>query len=159
MSDNDMGKLAPRVEKVPVGIREIEEIEIWPLSMADQLEIGKLFDEAISAIVAQSFDELTTVMCIRKLIEENLSTVLMMITDYDTEPKVKKLMKKISNDQFVDICEKVYSMNFERISKNVSSLFGKIGLSALGRLLPTSLNDTQNMESSISQDSPINAEG
>ncbi|MDY0324791.1 MAG: hypothetical protein RBQ87_01290 [Candidatus Cloacimonadaceae bacterium] len=158
-TDSDLDKMSPRCEKVIIGIREIEELEIWPLSMADQLDMSKMFDAALSAIIAGSSDDLTFVMSVRKAIEDNLGGFLQMITDYDSDAKVKKLMKKITNDQFVEICEKVFLMNFERISKNVVSLLDRLNISALGRLLPAPLNDTQDMESNISQDFPSEKEG
>ena len=138
---SDLEKLiGPKPEKVIIGIREFEELKIWPLSMADQLEVGKLFDEALMAILNEVRDNFTLI-------------IIQKATDFDTEAKAKKALGKITNDQFVEICEKIYKMNFEKISKNVLSLLGRVNLLDTGRPSPTSLNDTQDTESSTSQNS------
>ncbi|MFZ3044706.1 MAG: hypothetical protein WA151_02230 [Desulfatirhabdiaceae bacterium] len=149
MSD-DLKILGPKPEKVTIGIREYEDLEIWPLSMADQLEIGSVIDAAIATIIEEASDTITLVMSVRKIIENNLHTILQMVSDFDTEPKAKKALKKITNDQFVQICEKIYQMNFERISKNVKSFLGEVNLLATGKPLPTLSSDIQDTESSTS---------
>ena len=153
---SELDKLGPKPETVTIGIREPEKLSIWPLSMADQLDLSKILDKAVSAILTEAKDDLSMVMSIRKVIEDNIGVVLKMITDYDTDAKVKKLLKKVSNDQFVAICEKVYQMNYERISKNVLSLLGAVtGTLDLGRPSPASSKDTPDTDLSTSPDSPL----
>lgn len=151
---SDLEKLmGPKPEKVIIGIREFEELKIWPMSMADQLEVGKIFDEALMTILEEVSDHFTLITTVKKIVFDNIHIIIQKATDFDTEAKAKKALCKITNDQFVEICEKIYKMNFEKISKNVLSLLGRVISLDTGRLSPTSLNDTQDTESSISQDS------
>lgn len=156
---SDLDKLNPKPEVVLVGIREYEDLNIWPLSMADQLDLGEIIDSAVVGILEETSDNLTFVMAIRHVVQNNLLNVIKMVTDYDTDVKAKKLLKKITNDQFVDICEKVYVMNFEKISKNVLSLLEKLNIPLTRRPLPMSLNNTQDTDSSTSSDSPTEQAG
>lgn len=150
---NDQQKLNPQQTEVEIGVREPKSLTIWPLSMADQLELSQTLEGAVSHIIMESQDDLTFVLAIKKVIEDNLVQLLMKITDYTTKVKAEKLLKDITNDQFVAICRKVYEMNFESISKNVMSLLEGMDLSLMRRPSPTSLSDTLDTDLNSSTDS------
>lgn len=173
----------PQVGKVQIGIREkdIEILELYPLSIANQLEMSALIQTAmqkffgISAINSEldevnsvdSFekapdkqDDMEFISFIIELIRENITKILSFITDYSTEQKAAKLLFKITNNQAVDICSLIYAMNYEESAKNAIGLFKKATGSlqeiapktSLKRPLPSSLKSTPNSGSSISSD-------
>ena len=156
---SDLEKLRPPSGVVQIGIREYEDLVIWPLSISDQLDLEKVLDTAITNILSSSISDLTFVLSVKKVIEENIVSVLQLITDHDSEAKVRKLLKKITNNQLVEICQKIYEMNYEAISKNVLRLLGAMMPSATRRQSQPSSSDTQDTDLSTSPDSASSPEG
>lgn len=149
---NDMEKLNPQIAEVPIGVRELKPLTIYPLSMADQLEMADLVQETINAFFSgddQSDMAFATFMV--TVIKENLPKILKLITDATTEPKIKALMREITNDQAVAIGEVVYRANFETLLKNVNSLLDRVNAASPARRpSPPSLNDTADIVSKTS---------
>lgn len=174
-----MSKLNPQIETITVGIREseMEELKIYPLSIADQLEMSDLIRKALQAFFGvkgegeskgssspddfsiEQMKDIEFVSFIIDLIQENIIKILSLVTDHQTEPKAKKLLSKISNNQAVDFCWKVYQMNYEESAKNAISLFKtitgigqekeSIQANSLKRPLPPSSKDTLNSDLNI----------
>jgi len=147
---DDQAKLNPQQTEVEIGVRNLKNLTIWPLSMADQIEISQTLEGAVSQIIANSLDDLSFVLAIKTVIADNITSILMKITDHTTKVKADKLLKDLTNDQFVDICTKIYEMNFQVISKNVMSLLEGMELSPMRRPSPTSLSDTPDTDSKTS---------
>ena len=134
----------PTIQNVTIGKRKLREIEILPLSMADQLE----FIESIAGTVSDFFalkdsENIKFVLLIKKALSENLGKVLKLITD---EP-VDSVMKDITNPQTVILFEVVYAMNFEIFEKKGTGLLKK-AMTILGRQasLPQSSDTIQDLD-------------
>ncbi len=172
-----MSKMNPQITTVEIGIRKVEIITMYPLSIADQFSMSELITEALQAFFnkkdSTSDDEQEVVdlpeqmkdiefvsFCI-DLIQTNLVKILTLVTDHTTTVKASKLLDKITNDQMATIATIIYQMNYENSLKNAVGLFQKVMSNLPGktqtpsskRPLPQSLNDTLNTDSNTSSDS------
>ena len=122
MKEDDMAKLNPLINKVTIGTREMREIKIYPLSLADQLELSQIFVKTIQEIVSEGAENnFQFADAVRKAITENIGKVLSLITE-----EGEKLLKEITNPQALEIAEIVYDNNYGILEKKVKSLVEKI---------------------------------
>ena len=131
-----MGALNPQITIVSVGVKQLREITIYPLSMADQFKMTDLIVSAVNefyGIAKKNPDNkglgdqelITTVL---GLIEKNLQRILGLITDDAANIQFDEL----TNDQFSDLITLIYEINYEASLKKLSSLSTRIR-----KLLPT----------------------
>ena len=142
-------KLNPEIKKAEIGVRELKEITVYPLSMADQLSMTNLITDTVRKFFEKGGgeDDLEFAAFLSKLIEENLETILLMVTDE------KSLLEDMTNNQAVAIAELVYEVNFGSLVKKVKSLLEKVKEQfPSGRPLPTFLDDTEDIDSKTSTD-------
>lgn len=123
----DNQNINPQVRSVSVGKRTLRNISIYPLSLADQLDLTDLVTQGINAFLKTSPDEsdesmMQFIALVIGLIKENIDKVLEMITD-----EGKDILKEITNEQLSVIVEYVYGDNFEGPIKKAVSLFGERG--------------------------------
>jgi len=164
-----MGKISsdarinPKIRMADIGIRELESIKIYPLSLAGQGEMADIITEALqrfNAVAGPSpvpapkpgkkssvqsvpsmqptpqMSDLGVVAFIIDLIKKNLSKVLTLATDFDTPEKSDEALKKIDNDQAVEIADIVWQQNYENSLKNGIALFKKIMSAYHGSMHP-----------------------
>lgn len=147
--------LNPQIKKVKVGIRDLREIEILPLSIGDQTELSDIVTKAVQAFIksGDTGDEVFIAGTL-ELLKDNIGRVLELITEGED---LGKLLKEMTNTQAIEITTIVYQENYEDLVKKVMSLIGKMGLmnpnSPLITSLATSLEDTPSTESKISTES------
>lgn len=172
---NDAEKLSPMVNTVKIGIRELEDLEIWPLSIADQKTMTKEIAEAIQLYFQQEGREedkgegadkakkkndqpfesdIGFVEFLIEMITNNLVKIIQKATDHTSGNKAEKLLGKITNNQACDIARVIYEQNFESASKNVKSLLDKIGTTFLSKRLSPQFAPNTDIDSSTSADSP-----
>jgi len=121
--------LAPASVKVVLGVRKLREIEIFPLSLADQIALSnKVAEELVN--FRQWMDEGETatnvqfVSAVSECIRKNLDEVMGMITD--SKPVGSCFIEEITNVQLVNIVTAIWDMNFEDAAKNFKDLSKKI---------------------------------
>lgn len=139
--ENEQKILNPQIKEIQIGIREMRNIHIYPLSFADEIKLTDLLTEALQAFLVreQQQNEIVFVGFILELIKKNLSRILTMVSDEDGE----KLLGEISNLQASEIANIIYEINFEVPSKNVKSLANKLKSSFLSvRQQPQSVSTT-----------------
>ena len=156
MSENEQKRINPQITKVEIDIREMRDIEIYPLSMADQLNLTDLLSTAIGAFAAkEDGEDIAVVAFIVNLVKENLGRVLSMITGEDGT----ELMKEITNLQAASIAEQVYETNYGVVAKNFESLSKKLKtFFPSERPLPQFANDTPDTDSKIFTENPTEKE-
>jgi len=173
MSENS--KLNPQIKTVEIGVRELREIPIYPLSFADQLEMTDLITKTVQEFFArrgemigpepkepqegpeseeadlQKPKNLEVVSFIVGLIRENIEKILKLVADDLGEDP----LRDITNAQFLEIVDIIYVVNYESISKNVKDLFEKIRkVLPSKRSLLESVKDTPSTDSKTSIESP-----
>jgi hypothetical protein len=119
-----MSELIVETRKVKVGIKKVEEFEIYPLSFGQQRKFATKIGEMISEFAEKSEDaEISTVdmvNMIMQLIEDNIVEIVKMVADYEID------LDNITNDQVVDIANHIYEMNYSGALKNMMSLKKKV---------------------------------
>jgi len=119
-------RINPRIKNVEIGILNLREIKIYPLSMTDQLSLTDLINEAMKSFFESDIDvdgeneNLIFVSFIVKTIRDNIKKLLKFVTP-DEKPEI--VMKEIDNHQLSEIVKIVYQDNYEVPVKNVMSLF------------------------------------
>lgn len=134
MTDN---QLNPEIRTVKVGVRQLREVTIYPLSIHDQDELVKLLGNVISDL-GQNVDfenanDEKALEFLHQLVFSNLEKVLEFVTDEKERPTLKEL----TNNQFYEIVNAIFEMNYEGLIKNFKDLFGRIGLGNLRKMAQT----------------------
>ena len=103
--------LNPKIETIQIGVRSLREIKIFPLSMADQMEMSDLITKGLQAFFGGTdFTDIAFVELILNLLKENINKILNLITDEEDRPE-DSFLKEMTNDQAVELAEKNYRMN------------------------------------------------
>ncbi len=145
----DDQKLNPQIMTVTIGVRELREISIYPLSMADQLQVTDLVAAAIKGYVETGDQsELGVATFVAEAIKENVSLLLKKATDEGEEA-----LSEITNMQATNIAEIIYEVNYESILGKVRSLVEKIQSQFQSqKSSPLPSDDTDSMTSPTSTD-------
>jgi len=118
-----VSKLNPQIKTVGVGVRELREVKVYPLSVKDQFEITKEIADSINDIMGGfNFDNMTeaeAVDALAQLISENLTKILKYVCDEDKVPSVEEL----TNDQLSQFATIIFEVNYEGLIKNFKDLF------------------------------------
>ena len=137
-------RINPQIKSVEVGILNLRKIKIYPLSMADQMELTEVINKAVKSFFESSSggkdENLVFVSFIVKTIQDNIDKIFKYIVPDETP---SKLMKEITNQQLSEIVRIVYQDNYEEPVKNVMSLFPTEKIqSVLERQSQRSVKDT-----------------
>jgi lipopolysaccharide biosynthesis protein len=173
----------PQIRSEEIGIRELEQLTLYPLSIADQLKMTDLITGAIQkffnpdssrdqtdkkgANLPEQMKDVEFIAFVVELIKENMVQILTLLTDHTTEAKAKKLLEKMTNEQLDNIIGVILEVNYQDKLKNVMSLFknvmGKIESATLENpelqsqdlkgLSPLSSNDMDDTDSNTFSDS------
>ena len=131
-------KLNPQITDVEIGIRNLRNITIYPLSMGDQLKLTDLIIKAITDQVGDGAGADLSVAFIVKVIHENIGKILTMVSD-----EKETVLYELSNLQAIAIADIIFDVNYGSVAKNFKSLSEKLmGLFQLERPLPLSVSDT-----------------
>ena len=155
MTQTDDQKLNPQIKTATIGIRSLREISIYPLSMADQLEVTDLVAAAIKGYVETGDQsELGVATFVAEAIKENVSLLLKKATDEGEE-----VLAEITNLQATEIAEIIYEVNYESILGKVRSLVEKIQSQFQSpKSSPLPLDDMDSMTSPTSTDEATETE-
>jgi len=123
--------LNPAVVTVSVGVREIREVKIYPLSMADQ----KKAKDAIFQVMDIFLDAKTSEVVLASKAIDAIADNLDMLLGLATDPDDKVTIADITNDQFADIAEAIYTSSFEQAIKKFTGLVDRIKAAA-GKVVP-----------------------
>jgi hypothetical protein len=140
-----MSGLNPQVRKIEVGVRELREEHVYPLSMADQIALPEklisafnkfseldysditksVTDELLNKATDETSQDMEAVRIGIEIIKENIDYLLEKSTDGVTTAD-------LTNDQFVEIVDILFTINYEGsvgkaldLVKRVKSLFSQ----------------------------------
>jgi len=86
--------------------------------MYDQLQILDRVSDVIETVQDIGEDDVKSISLLKTVIFDNLEVILEYITDENERPTLKEL----SNNQFFEIADIVFTVNFEGIAKNLKAL-------------------------------------
>jgi len=100
------------------------DVTVYPLSMSHQLEFTNLLSDGLKELVESKADDSAFFNFLMTFFRDNIHKVFGYLIEEDPE----KVVNVITNEQFVEIAEIVYEVNFASVSKNVKSLLEKTGI-------------------------------
>lgn len=149
----------PQVMNMKIGIRDLRKINVYPLSVADQLEMTDMITEAIGAFFALDAEgkmeegpPMEFVVFVFNLIKENIGEIITKVTGEEDSDAV---LADMSNNQLAELVEIVYKENFEGPFGRLVDLFQKesedlMTSSILEKLQPQSAGSTEDTDSKTS---------
>jgi len=146
--NKDMQNLNPQITKTSIGVRNLREITLYPLSIGDQMGMTSLLAKTVAGFYAtqDSKDEVAIIGFFVSVINENLAKFLSLaVCEKETEggfPETRAILNDLTNLQASEIANIIYKMNYEESIKNLQNLFGKVkSLFPSERLLPEFARD------------------
>ena len=113
-------KLNPQITEIVIGVRELRNITVYPLSIGQQLKVKSMVVEIVTAFDSMD-DEAAFLSGVSEAIQNNLEKVVGFVTD----PADKVSLDEITNDQFADLLSVVTEANFESPGKKIKEALGK----------------------------------
>jgi len=115
-------RLNPQVRQFPIGVKELREVTVYPLSMSDQLDLTDVIIGGMEQFgKTEDLKDEAVVENMLTLIRDNLAKILDLII-----PEQNVTLKELTNQQFTDLALLVYEVNYEGAVKNVQSLVKKV---------------------------------
>lgn len=119
------GILNPEIMTVKVGRRDLRNLTLYPLSLADEKKLSKMLKEMLAGFFNRGDQSpMGFISYVVDAITENLPRIL-SLTALDEE-KPDALLKDITNAQIAQIASAIYDANFGCIPKNLGSLNEKL---------------------------------
>ena len=152
----------PQVKEIKIGLRILRKIKVYPLSVADQLELTDMITEAVGMFFSLDAEgkmkegpPMEFVVFVFELIKTNIGEIVTKVTgeeDSDT------ILSDMSNDQLTDMVSIVYRENFEGPFGRLVDLFQTVENeetkieSILEKLQPRSVESTGDTDLNISSE-------
>jgi hypothetical protein len=114
----------PQIRSLKIGVKTLREIQIYPLSIADQTKATTAITKIISDFAGgklQDMENEKVVAYTIKAIKENLKTIFEFIVEKDEEIKLEEL----TNQQFSELAFIIFEVNYEASIKNLKDLSEK----------------------------------
>jgi hypothetical protein len=145
MDNNIDKKINPQITSMEIGVRDLRKIEVYPLSLGDELKFIKVIGESIQEYsVGDDKGEMVAAAFIANIVEKNLPELISLVTE-------EVALEEITNEQGVKLGEIIIDVNFGSISKNAKSLFEKVQKVFLPeRPSPLSASSMEDIDSTIS---------
>jgi hypothetical protein len=151
----------PQVKDMKIGVRSLRKINVYPLSVADQLEMTDMITEAVGAFFALDAEGKVSegppvefVAFMFELIKGNLGDIITKVTGEEDSDAV---LKDMTNDQLSEMVGIVYKENFEGPLAKIVDLFQKENEETmtsliLEKLQASSAGSTEDTDSKISSE-------
>ena len=145
----------PQVKEIKIGLRHLRKITIYPLSVADQLEMTDMIVDAVGVFFSLEAEGKMAegppaefIVFLFGLIKENIGEIVVKVTG---EEDSDAILADMSNDQMTDIIAIVYKENFEAPLAKLVDLFQSkdeetMAESILAKLSPRSAESTGDTE-------------
>lgn len=126
---SDLEKLNPKARVAQVGIRKIKEIQIYPLSFADE---AKFIDDVVTAFFSfvslpeEERTNATLITTANTLINSNLPKILSYVVDLEEINELfgnSDILSLVDNEQLLDIAQIVFEQNFgDSVQKKIQTM-------------------------------------
>jgi len=147
--EQELKALNPDIRVVQIGVRELYNLTIYPLSFGQQIKMSETIGDAIASFYKNpTTTDAEFVAFLVKLIGDNAKEVLSYITDPEEVGEIlkgkesKSLIDSITNKQLFTIAEHLYEDNFKDPSEKVRTMFETIKKEYLSSKLSPESSDT-----------------
>jgi hypothetical protein len=149
-----MEQLNPDIKEIKYGKKKLTSLTIYPLSIGDQFKFTDLVTELVKSLMEAknlgNTSDYAFMTASIKVIQNNVVNIFPMITD-KTPPESEEIINELTNSQFMDIVEIIWTVNYEPSIKKGKSLYEKgKSLFRLKNLSPDSSNPTLSTDSKTS---------
>lgn len=167
-------KINPKCRNFEIGVRNLRDITIWPLSLADELEFSEKIiglvdnfdsvvnqplsvippvdDDDVISVEEEDNIELRIATYILSAIKEHLIELLIYMTDEEVT------LKDLDNEQFIELCELIFDMNFDGAAGKIKRLLNKVKNLFPQKTLSENLSSPPVTDMNISSDSVTETE-
>lgn len=114
------------------GKKEQYRLELWPLSLRDQLKITGLVVTFITSIVSFTSEgseatRLDVVKGMADLIAKNFTKIAAIAADLpETDERITSLEENVTNNQLMEFVQYIWETNYGSVRKNYESLIGEL---------------------------------
>ena len=113
--------LNPEIMSVMIGRRDLRELKLYPLSLADEKKLAKMLKDTTGKFLGQDDQSpLSLISFATEAISDNLPKILALVAL--DEKRMDGILKEITNAQLARISAAIYEANFGVIPKNLGSL-------------------------------------
>lgn len=121
-----MSDLNPNIRELIYGKKELKKITLYPLSVGDQFKLTDLVTKVVQRLVAaqkeQSLNDLAFMTSMMDSLEENIATVITLISDVSIE-EAKEVIGQLTNSQLADLIESIWETDYEPMLKKSKNLY------------------------------------
>lgn len=121
--------LNPQIKEIEVGIRNLRNIKIYPLSVRDQLKAKEIIKSALDTLFSVSqertVDDMVFISFIVDTVTKHIEDIVPLVTDCKITEE-DDLLSDITNKQFTQLVEIVYEENFSFLASKVAAKFQAI---------------------------------
>lgn len=117
--------LNPDIREIYVGVKHLRKIHIYPLSISDQEKLTNLIVTFADKFQNVDWNNVTNdeaLDVLKKIITDNLKKILEYVTDEDERPDLNEM----TNNQFYEIVNAIFEVNYEGLVKNMKDLFSRM---------------------------------
>ena len=129
-----MNELNPLHKSTTIGLREVKEIIIYPLSVGEQLKLTDIITDFLRKYFgtedgtegkgkAESMEDIALINELVEVIRDNVGKIIVLVTDAED---ANEILDDMTNDQLMDFVNIVYDMNFESARKKLKNLIQKV---------------------------------
>lgn len=130
-------RINPDIVNVTVGVRELKELTLYPLSAYFQLELAKSIGKLLTDFFSIKVNDLSDVEVSQKiasmfieLLQENIEAIFANIFDpkevsENGYENTEAILKDVSSNQFTEIGEIIYKKNYEALVGKITSYLRK----------------------------------
>jgi hypothetical protein len=117
-----ISELSPDIREVPIGTRSLKMIQIYPLSVGDQIKMTDIL-AAVAAEVLAANDTTEDTIAIRlvPMVSSNLKEFLSFVIDEEVD--IDDVLYDMTNNQLINLVQVIFEVNYESVSKNAKGLF------------------------------------
>lgn len=121
------------------GKRMDKRLELFPLSMADQLKLSKLivgvFHQVAEVQAGKGIaGDVQFISAAMDLIGQNIEKVVALVADLpEDDERICEISSHLTNDQLMGFVQYVWETNFGAVRKNYKSLFSELGTLTKGQ--------------------------
>ncbi len=122
----DKRQMNPDIKVLNIGVKQLRSVHFYPLSMSDQFKLTETLANVINDmgnnIDMNNASIMEALSFVRDVISQNLETILTYVTTEEERPSIDE----ITNNQFYEIVDAIFTVNYEGILKNSSNLIERV---------------------------------
>lgn len=114
--------LNPDIREVHVGVKTLRKTHVYPLSLHDQEQLTGIVVGFVNSFSDINFNDISNEKAL-ELIKDFIKDNLFKIMEFVIEEKERPTLIELTNNQFYQIVNDIFEVNYEGLIKNFQDLF------------------------------------